>query len=171
MIRGQLPWKKSTKNYRGQGGRDYLHLWWSIKISWGQLFFGFCLFRAAPAAYGSPQGRGQIGAVVASLHHSHSNTRSELSLQPIPQFMVVPDPWPTEWGQGSTCVLMDTSRVHYHWATMRTPRGSCFWPKLWRMNMILKRQRHFRFQEPTGQNHADRKNTSYFRKKHIVQFS
>ena len=40
----------------------------------------FCLFRATPVAYGSSQTRGWIG--VAGLHHSHSNTRSELSLQP-----------------------------------------------------------------------------------------
>ena len=31
------------------------------------------------------QGRGQIGAAAASLHHSHSNTRSELRLLSVPQ--------------------------------------------------------------------------------------
>ena len=36
-----------------------------------------CLFRATPAAYGGFQGRGPIGAVVASLRHSHSNIRYE----------------------------------------------------------------------------------------------
>ena len=38
--------------------------------------FFFCLFRAVPVAYGSSQARGQIRAVAASLHHSHSNTGS-----------------------------------------------------------------------------------------------
>ena len=38
-------------------------------------FFG--LFRAAPVAYGGSQARGQLRAVAASRHHSHSNTRSE----------------------------------------------------------------------------------------------
>jgi len=38
------------------------------------------LFRAAPAAYGSSQARGLIGAVAAGLRQSHSNTRSELCL-------------------------------------------------------------------------------------------
>ena len=38
-------------------------------------FFG--LFRDAPAARGSFQARGPVGAIAASLHHSHSNTRSE----------------------------------------------------------------------------------------------
>ena len=37
----------------------------------------FLLFRATPAAYGSSQARGQIGAVAASLRHSHRNTGSE----------------------------------------------------------------------------------------------
>ena len=36
------------------------------------LFFGFFAFsRAAPTAYGGSQDRGRIGAVAASLHHSH----------------------------------------------------------------------------------------------------
>ena len=40
-------------------------------------FFFFLLFRATPAAYRSSQDRGQIRAGAASLHHSHSNMRSE----------------------------------------------------------------------------------------------
>ena len=40
---------------------------------------------ATPAAYGSPQARGQIGAIAAGLHHSHSNTGSEPHLQPTPK--------------------------------------------------------------------------------------
>ena len=37
----------------------------------------FCLFRAAPTAYGGSQARGPIGAVAAGLHHSYSNVESE----------------------------------------------------------------------------------------------
>ena len=33
-----------------------------------------CVFRAAPAAYGSAQARRRIGAITAGLCHSHSNT-------------------------------------------------------------------------------------------------
>ena len=40
----------------------------------------FFLFRAAPAAYGGPQDRGRIGALAAGLHHSQSNTGSDLCL-------------------------------------------------------------------------------------------
>ena len=45
-------------------------------------FFVFCLFRAAHAAYGGSQARGQIGAVAAGLHQSHSNTGSKPHLRP-----------------------------------------------------------------------------------------
>ena len=62
--------------------------------------FAFCfVFRAAPVAYGGSQTRGWIGAVAAGLHHSHSNAKSELHLQPTPQLMAMPDPY-TEQGQG-----------------------------------------------------------------------
>ena len=44
-------------------------------------FVLFLLFRATPAAYGSSQARGQIRGAAAGLHHSHSNTSSELHLQ------------------------------------------------------------------------------------------
>ena len=44
-------------------------------------FFLLLLFRAASAAFGSFQARGQIGAAAASLPHSHSNIKSESHLQ------------------------------------------------------------------------------------------
>ena len=40
----------------------------------------FCFFMAAPAAHGSSQARGRIGATAAGLHHSHYNSGSELCL-------------------------------------------------------------------------------------------
>ena len=61
----------------------------------------FFLFRAAPTAYGGSQARGPIRAVATSLHHGHSNSGSELRLRPTPQFIAMPDPQPTERGQGS----------------------------------------------------------------------
>ena len=42
--------------------------------------FIFLLFRTTPGAYESSQAKGSIGAAAAGLHHSHSNTRSELHL-------------------------------------------------------------------------------------------
>ena len=56
------------------------------------LFVFVLAFRAASAAYGSSQARGQIRATVASLHHSHSNAGSELRLRPTPQLMAALDP-------------------------------------------------------------------------------
>ena len=70
------------------------------------LFVLSFFFRAAPVAYEGSQARGPIGAVAASLHHSdrnasHRNARSELHLQPTPEFTATLDPYPTERGQGS----------------------------------------------------------------------
>ena len=83
------------------------------------LFFG--LFRAALVAYGSSQARGPIGAAAASLchSHSHSNAGSELCLQPIPQGWILN---PLSEVRNRTHILMDTSRVHYCWATTRPPK-------------------------------------------------
>ena len=58
--------------------------------SMDSFFFVFLPFsRAAPAAYGGSQARGQIGAIATSLRHSHSNARSEPGLGPIPQLMIM----------------------------------------------------------------------------------
>ena len=51
------------------------------------IFFFFGLFRAAPAAFGDFQARGQIGPVAAGLHLG-----SEQCLQPTPQLMAMLDP-------------------------------------------------------------------------------
>ena len=70
------------------------------------MFFNFYLyiyffiaFRAIPVAFGSSQAMGRIRAV-AGLRHSHSNAGSEPRLQPTRQLTVMPDPPPTEQGQG-----------------------------------------------------------------------
>ena len=73
------------------------------------LFFIFCLFRATPTAYGSSQAMGQIRAVAAGLHHSHSNARSEPRLWSRPQLHQILNPL-REAGDW-THVLMDTSQV------------------------------------------------------------
>ena len=58
------------------------------------LIFFFFHFRSTPAAYGSSQARGQLGAAAAG----HSNSGSKPCLQPILQLMAMPDPLPTEQG-------------------------------------------------------------------------
>ena len=51
-----------------------------------------CVFRATAVAHGGSQARGLIGAVAASLHHSHSNEGSEPRLQSTPQLTATMDP-------------------------------------------------------------------------------
>ena len=66
-----------------------------MKLDFSFFFFFFGLFaisRAASTAYGGSQARGQVGAVAAGLHHSHSNMGSEPRLQPKPQLTATPDP-------------------------------------------------------------------------------
>ena len=65
------------------------------------IFLPFFFPGAAPLAYGGSQARGLMGAVAAGLHHSHSNTGSEPSLQPTPHLTATPNPQPTEQGQES----------------------------------------------------------------------
>ena len=55
-------------------------------------FFFFCLFRAAPKAYGSSQARDPIEAVAIGLRQSHSNTGSEPHLWTTPQLTATLDP-------------------------------------------------------------------------------
>ena len=84
-------------------------------------FFFFFFFRAAPAAYGSSQARGPVGATAASLHHSYNNARSELHLPPTPQLT---DPYPTSqqpWiilnplseARDQTHILIDTGQINH----------------------------------------------------------
>ena len=65
------------------------------------LFIILSFSRAAHMAYGGSQARGLMGPVDASLCHSHSNAGSKPCMQPTPQLTAMPDPLPTEWGQGS----------------------------------------------------------------------
>ena len=76
---------------------DVLHTYKHISLT---LFF-FSFARVALAAYGGFQARGLTRAIAAGLRQSHSNAGSELRVQPIPQLTAMPDPKPTERGQGS----------------------------------------------------------------------
>ena len=70
-------------------------------------------FRDAPVAYGGSQARGEIEAVAAGLHHSHSNMGSELHLRPASQLTSTPDPQPTEQDQGWNYILVAPSQIHF----------------------------------------------------------
>ena len=55
------------------------------------LFVFLPFSRAEPAAYEHSQARGLTRDVATSLHQSHSNVGSELSLQPTVQLTAMPD--------------------------------------------------------------------------------
>ena len=74
-------------------------------------FLVFFLFRVTPAAYRSSLARGGIRATAASLHHSHSNARSELHLQPMLQLTATPIFNPMGKTRDQTLILMDTSWI------------------------------------------------------------
>ena len=92
---------------------------------WGGVFFFVCFFlfflhfSATHVAYGRSQARCHIWAAVAGLRHSHTNTRTELHLWPIPQ-LTAKSSSPMREARGWTHILMDTSQVCYHWATRGT---------------------------------------------------
>ena len=54
-------------------------------------FLSFCLFRAAPVAYGGSQARSLIEAIATGLCQSHSSVRSKLHLRPTPQLTATLD--------------------------------------------------------------------------------
>ena len=112
-----------------EGGRELLHsLIWTILFYY--LFIYFLLFRATGAAYGSSQARSQIRATAAGLHHSHSNAGSKLCLWPISQQCQILNP--LSEARDRTCILMDTSWICFHWATMGTPDMENF---KWKVNV------------------------------------
>ena len=82
-------------------------------------FFPFFPFFPTTMAHWGFWARGWIRAVAAGLHHSHSNSGSELCLISTPQLKARSEllSEAREW----TCALMDTSQVCYRWITMGTP--------------------------------------------------
>ena len=79
--------------------------------SLASFLFSFCLFRAAPAAYGGSQVRGGVRSTAAGLHRNHSNARSQPCLR-LPhssgQCRIIN---PLSKTRVRTCVLTDTSQV------------------------------------------------------------
>ena len=59
------------------------------------------------------QNRGLTGAIAASLHHSHSNARSQSRLRPTPQLTAMMILNPLSGARDQTRVLMDTSQDDY----------------------------------------------------------
>ena len=91
--------------------------WWAIF---------FLLFRTTPTVYGNSQARAWIGATSGSLCHSHSNAGSDhvCDLYHSSQHCWIPDP--LSEARDRTCILLDTSWIWFHCATMETP-----WLAIW----------------------------------------
>ena len=96
-------------------------------LFWYQRFLLVCVlpiylfiyvFLGPPAAYRGCQARGQIRAVAASLCQSHSNARSELHQWPMLQLLNKMFN-PLCRARDRTHILVNTSQVHYPWATTR----------------------------------------------------
>ena len=73
--------------------------------------FWFFFFCGLP----SSQAMSPIGAIAASLYHS--NVGSKLHLQPT----ATPDANPLSKARDQTHILVDSSQIHFHCATMGTP--------------------------------------------------
>ena len=86
----------------------------------------FSLFRTTPVAYGISQARDQIGATAIGLHHSHSNARSEVCLQPYTTAHSNAGSL-THWSRPGIepASSVDASWIRYCWAMMETPKS---WP-------------------------------------------
>ena len=84
-----------------------------------RFFLFFLLFRAALAAYGSSQARGQIGAAAVGLRHSHIHARSEPHLPPNHRSQQCWTRNPLSEARDGTHVLIDTSWLHYNQPLLR----------------------------------------------------
>ena len=108
--------------------RHISYLWLSLREFKSKVFekfilwiFFFFLFRATLTAYGGSQARRQIGATVASLHHSHSNVGSShiSDLHRSSRWCQILNP--LSEARDQTCNLMVPSRIHFCCATPGTP--------------------------------------------------
>ena len=103
--------------------------WWKSSFAWLWWWFHkcchtsklyFCLFRATLAAHGGSQARGWIGAIAASIHHGHSNTRSlthwaRPGIEPESSWMLVrfvsTEPWWEVLKTLNTCTWLHVSHI------------------------------------------------------------
>ena len=92
-----------------------------VPASFFFFFFFFGLFRAAPVAYGGSQARGWIGAKLPAYTTATAmpDPSCNFDLCHSSQQCLILNP--LREARDGTFVLMDTSQVHYHWATMGTP--------------------------------------------------
>ena len=100
--------------------------------------FCFCLLSATPTAYRISQARGRIGAVGASLHHSHSNARlSQIcNLHHSSQQCQILKP--LSEARDLTCNFIVPSWIRFHCAMTGTPALSSLYILLSSLASIMK---------------------------------
>ena len=90
-----LPSSPANSDQMGQMW-SFFFFFFLVRLGIFFVLFCFCLFvlffRAAPAACGSSQTKGPIGATAAGLRQSHRNVGSESHLQPPSQRTAMLDP-------------------------------------------------------------------------------
>ena len=98
-----------------------------MSVAFFLFFFFFWSFYSHTCGTWKFPGQEFNGSCSWGLHHSHGNTRSEPNLGASLQLVALPDPQPTERGQGSNLHLhRDHVRSLTHWATMGTPNIADF---------------------------------------------
>ena len=102
-------------------------LWQSGKYIY--IYFVFCLFKAAPAAYGGSQARDLIRATAASLCQSHGRPDPSHICNPHHSSRQCQILNPLIEARDRTCNLMIPSRICFHCPTDRTP-------KIWKILMF-----------------------------------
>ena len=95
-----ISWTTAQSNTAVLSGRCYFSHLFNFFLIFKNLFIYLVLLFRAHLQHRSSQARGQIRAAAASLHHSHSHTRSVLHLWPTSQLTARPDSWSTEQGPG-----------------------------------------------------------------------
>ena len=102
----------------------HIFFWMLMNFTWKIqtfFFFGFLGLYWWHRYIEVPRLGVRLGVVAAGLHHNHSNARSKPCLWTAPQLTA---PWifnPPREAMDWTCILMDTSQIHFHWAMMGTP--------------------------------------------------
>ena len=71
------------------------------------------------------QARGQIRAIGTGLYHNYSNMGAKLHMWPMPQLTDSWIPNPLSKAREWTLILMDTSQISFHCATMGTLWNYC----------------------------------------------
>ena len=95
------------------GRKKQITMWYLI------FYLILLLFRATPAAYGSSQARGRIGAAAASLCHSNAGSEPVWNLHHSSWQCWIPNP--LSKARDRIHILLDINQTHFCCTTAETP--------------------------------------------------